>query len=62
MIMGLSAGGQAVLIYCAGVSPRSSSRVRGPAVMTTLNVLALFSGAGTGAMIAFLMVAWALDR
>jgi len=30
--------------------------------MTTLNVLALFSGAGTGAMIAFLMVAWALDR
>jgi len=30
--------------------------------MTTLTILALFSGVGTGAMIAFLMVAWALDR
>jgi len=30
--------------------------------MTTLSVLALFSGVGAGAMIAFLMVAWALDR
>jgi hypothetical protein len=30
--------------------------------MTTLSVLALLSGAGTSAMIAFLIVAWALDR
>jgi len=36
--------------------------VSGAAVMTTLTLLALFSGVGTGAMIAFLMVAWALDR
>jgi hypothetical protein len=31
-------------------------------MMTTFNVLALFSGAGAGAMVVILMVAWALDR
>jgi hypothetical protein len=31
-------------------------------LLTTFNVLALFSGLGAGAMVVILMVAWALDR
>jgi len=30
--------------------------------MTTFHVLAILSGAGTGAMVVILMVTWALDR